>query len=211
LRRGLCASFTIHRSSAICAPGRCWSLPTRTRLGRRSSSGSWQWWWTAGGGISRGHRGARIWHPGRDGNYRRYPQAVRRPASAHRRRSRPGLLRGSADDAIRGAGAAGLTEPCPPIQICSTRTNVSQAEWCQKIVGLRLHDLRTRDFPALRRHTSIMLTLDHYSRSTPTRMTWSSPPREASHALVVDGSPTVVPSTCARRARAACADSRWSV
>jgi aryl-alcohol dehydrogenase-like predicted oxidoreductase len=30
------------------------------------------------------------------------------------------------------------------------------------------------------------------------------------HALVVDGFPTVAPSTCAKRARAACADSRWS-
>ena len=28
--------------------------------------------------------------------------------------------------------------------------------------------------------------------------------------LVVDGSPTVAPSTCVRRVRGACADSRWS-
>jgi hypothetical protein len=68
---------------------------------------------SGGGGVARGHRGARIWHPSRDGNHRRYPQAVRRPASAHRRRSRPGLPRGSAGDEARGAGPAGLTEPCP--------------------------------------------------------------------------------------------------
>jgi hypothetical protein len=105
---------------------------------------------SGGGGVACSHRSARISYPGRDGNYRRYPQAVRRPTSARRRRPRSGLLRSSADDAARVAGAAGLTEPYPPIQMRRTRSNVSQAEFVNRLLAYDHRICSCEVFPANR-------------------------------------------------------------
>jgi hypothetical protein len=104
----------------------------------------------SGGAGSHAAIVARISYPGRDGNYRRYPQAVRRPTSARRRRPRSGLLRSSPDDAARVAGAAGLTEPYPPIQMRRTRSNVSQAEFVNRLLAYDHRICSCEVFPANR-------------------------------------------------------------